>query len=75
MPSLPPILCGKQLEQRTDKNGKFYFTCDPCGPQFFVRRKHGIEKLEELIRNLCDVAGEPWVSVKNAENAWRFGSP
>jgi chaperonin cofactor prefoldin len=52
MPLLPCILCGKQLEQRTDKNGKFYFTCDPCGTQFFIRRKQGIEKLEELIRNL-----------------------
>jgi chaperonin cofactor prefoldin len=54
MPFLPCILCGKQLEQRTDKNGKFYFTCDPCGTQFFIRRKQGIEKLEELIRNLND---------------------
>lgn len=54
MPLLPCILCGKQLEQRTDKNGKFYFTCDPCGTQFFIRRKQGIEKLEELIRNLSD---------------------
>jgi chaperonin cofactor prefoldin len=54
MPLLPCILCGKQLEQRTDKNGKFYFTCDPCGTQFFIRRKQGIEKLEELHRNLND---------------------
>jgi chaperonin cofactor prefoldin len=54
MPFLPCILCGKQLDQRTDKNGKFYFTCDPCGTQFFIRRKQGIEKLEELIRNLSD---------------------
>ena len=52
MPFLPCILCGKQLDQRTDKNGKFYFTCDPCGTQFFIRRKQGIEKLEELIREL-----------------------
>jgi chaperonin cofactor prefoldin len=47
-------LCGKKLDQRTDKNGKFYFTCDPCGTQFFVRRRQGIEKLAELIRNLSE---------------------
>jgi chaperonin cofactor prefoldin len=52
MPFLPCILCGKRLDQRTDKNGKPYFTCDPCGTQFFIRRKQGIEKLEELIREL-----------------------
>jgi chaperonin cofactor prefoldin len=52
MPFLPCILCGKKQDQRTDKNGKFYFTCDPCGTQYFVRRKQGIEKLEQLIRNL-----------------------
>ena len=49
---LPCILCGKRLDQRTDKNGKPYFTCDPCGTQFFVRRKQGMEKLVELIREL-----------------------
>ena len=49
MPFLPCILCGKKLDQRTDKNGKFYFTCDPCGTQYFVRRKQGSEKLKELI--------------------------
>jgi len=47
-------LCGKRLDQRTDKNGKFYFTCDPCGTQFFVRRRQGIEKLAQLIRNLSE---------------------
>ena len=52
MPFLPCILCGKRLDQRTDKNGKPYFTCDPCGTQFFVRRKQGMEKLVELIREL-----------------------
>jgi DNA-directed RNA polymerase subunit RPC12/RpoP len=52
MPFLPCILCGKKLDQRTDKNGKPYFTCDPCGTQFFVRRKQGMEKLVELIREL-----------------------
>jgi hypothetical protein len=52
MPFLPCILCGKKQDQRTDKNGKFYFTCDSYGTQYFVRRKQGIEKLEELIRAL-----------------------
>jgi len=52
MPSIPCILCGKQLDQRTDKNGKFYFTCDPCGTQYFVRRKQGIEKFERLMGEL-----------------------
>jgi chaperonin cofactor prefoldin len=52
MPFLPCILCGKKLDQRTDKNGKPYFKCDPCGTQFFIRRKRGREKLEELIHEL-----------------------
>jgi chaperonin cofactor prefoldin len=52
LPFLPCILCGKKLDRRTDKNGKFYFTCDPCGTQFFIRRKYGIEKLDQLTREL-----------------------
>jgi len=52
MQSIPCILCGKQLDRRTDKNGKSYFTCDPCGTQYFVRRKQGIEKLERLMGEL-----------------------
>jgi hypothetical protein len=52
MPSIPCILCGKQLERRTDKNGKSYFTCDPCGTQYFIRRKQRIEKLERLMGEL-----------------------
>jgi ssDNA-binding Zn-finger/Zn-ribbon topoisomerase 1 len=52
MPFLPCLLCGKKLDQRTDKNGKFYFVCDPCGTQYFVRREQGIEKLEQLIHSL-----------------------
>jgi len=54
MPFLPCILCGKKQDQRTDKNGKPYFTCDPCGTQYFVRRKQGIEKLEQLTRSLSE---------------------
>ena len=49
---LPCFLCGKQLDQRTDKNNKPYFICNPCGMQIFIRRELGIQKLEELIRNL-----------------------
>jgi len=40
------------LIRRIDKNGKPYFICDPCGTQFFIRRKQGIENLNELIRTL-----------------------
>jgi DNA-directed RNA polymerase subunit RPC12/RpoP len=52
MTVIPCVLCGKDLEQRADKHKKPYFVCDPCGTQFFVRRKQGIEKLEELVRAL-----------------------
>src|SRR6266699_1964003 len=52
MPFLPCLLCGNKLEKRTDKNGKPYFVCDPCGIQLFVRRKQGIELLEEVFRNI-----------------------
>jgi hypothetical protein len=52
MADLPCFLCGKQLDQRTDKNNKPYFICNPCGMQVFIRRERGIQKLEELIRNL-----------------------
>ena len=52
MAVLPCFLCGKQLDQRTDKNNKPYFICNPCGMQIFIRRELGIQKLEELIRNL-----------------------
>ncbi len=49
MEAIDCILCGDSLEKRTDKNGKPYFVCDPCGTQFFVRRSQGIRKLEALI--------------------------
>ena len=52
MPFLPCILCGEKLDQRTDKNGKFYFVCNPCGTQFFIRRTQGKEKLKELTHEL-----------------------
>ncbi|PYX04779.1 MAG: hypothetical protein DMG88_23665 [Acidobacteria bacterium] len=40
------------MEKRVDKNSKPYFICDPCGIQLFVRRKRGIELLNEAFRNL-----------------------
>ncbi len=52
MADLPCFLCGKQLNQRTDKNNKPYFICNPCGMQVFIRRELGIHKLADLIRNL-----------------------
>ena len=48
MPFLPCILCGRKLEKRTSKkNGKPYFVCDSCGIQLYIRKKQGIELLEE----------------------------
>ena len=47
--SLPCFLCGDTLEMRTSKKNKPFFVCDDCGTQFFVRKKLGIERLEELI--------------------------
>ena len=52
MPFLPCFLCGKKLIKRTDKHGKPYFVCDPCGIQLFIRRKQGIELLEQTFKNL-----------------------
>lgn len=50
MQFLPCILCGNKLEKRTDKNSKIYFVCNDCGTQFFVRRKQGMDRLENLLR-------------------------
>jgi hypothetical protein len=50
MSFLPCILCGNNLQKRTDKHSKPYFICDPCGIQFFVRRQQGIARLETLLR-------------------------
>jgi len=52
MPFIPCVLCGSKLEKRIDKNGKPYFVCDPCGIQLFVRRKRGIDLLDDAFRNL-----------------------
>src|SRR5713101_4510464 len=50
MQFLPCFLCGNKLHKRSDKHNKPYFVCDPCGIQFFVRRKQGIERLDNLLR-------------------------
>lgn len=52
MDEIPCFLCGQKLTVRTDKNGKFYLICDPCGSQHFIRRKQGMERLGELDRYL-----------------------
>jgi hypothetical protein len=52
MDRMPCVLCGKSLEKRTDRDGKPYFVCDPCGIQFFIRRAAGIERLEALLAEL-----------------------
>ena len=48
MNRIPCFLCGTELTVRTDKNGKTYLICDPCGSQHFIRRKQGMERLAEL---------------------------
>lgn len=50
--TIPCFLCGIELNERTDKNHKPYFVCDPCGIQLFIRRKAGIERLAILKNNL-----------------------
>lgn len=47
---LPCLLCGEKLRKRADKHNKPYFVCEPCGIQFFVRRKQGIDRLNKLLR-------------------------
>lgn len=49
MQFLPCLLCGNKLEKRSDKHLKPYFVCDSCGIQLFVRKKHGIERLDKLL--------------------------
>src|SRR6266446_7010198 len=53
MAFLPCFLGGEKLERRTDKNGKPYFVCNNCGIQLFVRKPHGIELLDKLLRNVA----------------------
>jgi len=52
MPKIPCFLCSQELRQREDKNRKPYFVCDPCGVQIFVRGRHGIENLAQLVATL-----------------------
>lgn len=53
MSTIPCFLCGKALGIRTDKNGKRYVVCEPCGIQCFVRRAAGIRLLEKLASELA----------------------
>jgi hypothetical protein len=46
--TVPCFLCGAELTVRTDKNGKPYLLCDPCGSQQFIRRQQGRERLAKL---------------------------
>jgi DNA-directed RNA polymerase subunit RPC12/RpoP len=46
------FLCVQELTQRTDKNRKPYFVCDPCGVQIFIRGRQGIKNLSELVATL-----------------------
>jgi hypothetical protein len=45
---VPCFLCGAELTVRTDKNGKLYLVCEPCGSQHFIRRQQGRDRLCEL---------------------------
>jgi hypothetical protein len=49
---IPCFLCVQELQQRTDKNRKPYFICDPCGVQIFIRGRQGIKNLSQLIAAL-----------------------
>jgi DNA-directed RNA polymerase subunit RPC12/RpoP len=49
---IPCFLCVQELTQRTDKNRKPYFICDPCGVQIFIRGRQGIKNLSQLIAAL-----------------------
>jgi hypothetical protein len=48
MGTIPCFLCGAELTVRTDKNGKHYLICNPCGSQHFIRRQQGMERLADL---------------------------
>lgn len=38
------LACGGDMAAYTDKRGKPYAECKPCGAQFFVRTKAGCER-------------------------------
>ena len=69
MPYLPCLLCGAELDKRTDKNRKPYFICNPCGIQLFVRRPHGIKLLDKLLR---DAAKHEIPFKQRAEQVYRI---
>ena len=52
MSTLPCWICGKTVDLRIDKNGKFYTVCNPCGAQSFVRREAGMKRLTRLMKHL-----------------------
>lgn len=38
------LACGGTMQAFSDKRGKPYAQCTPCGAQFFVRTKQGVER-------------------------------
>lgn len=52
MLSIRCFLCGQAVDVRTDRNGKRYFVCDPCGVQCFIRRAAGMERLDKLVAEM-----------------------
>ena len=53
MQTVPCWLCGKPLDLRVTKGGKFYLVCDPDGIQCFIRRTQGMERVKKLIKQLA----------------------
>jgi len=53
MQQMPCLLCGESRERRTDKNGKPYFVCDPCGIQLFIRRAAGARRLDAMLDHIA----------------------
>ncbi len=56
----PCPVCREPLDVRTDKKLKLYVICDSCGLQMFVRRRSGIDALNELLEGVKteDIWGE-----------------
>jgi DNA-directed RNA polymerase subunit RPC12/RpoP len=38
------LACGGTMQAHSDAKGKPYAQCAPCGAQFFVRSKQGVER-------------------------------
>jgi len=47
---LPCPVCGESRDLRTDKKGKPYIGCEPCGVQVFVRNQLGISLLAKKLQ-------------------------